>query len=270
MIIFPNSKINIGLDILKKREDGFHEISSCFYPIQWTDILEIIPETTSTAFQSSGIPIPSDGKDNICLRAYQLLSKYFRLPPIGIHLHKIVPIGAGLGGGSADAAFMLHLMNIRFNLELSTEDLEDFARKLGSDCAFFIQNKPLYCFEKGDRFESIPLSLKGKSILLVYPALHISTQEAYSRVKPQAPEMELKESIKKPIEEWKYLIKNDFEFSLFPIYPQLKEIKEQLYQAGALYASMTGSGSCLYGIFEKEIPTIGFNQQYQMWKGILD
>ena len=168
MVVFPNAKINIGLQIIEKRSDGFHNIASCFYPVGWSDVLEIIP-AKEFSFSSSGIDIPGDPAKNLCIKAYELLKQDINLPPISMHLLKIVPIGAGMGGGSADAAFVLKLINTTFHLSLSTLDLENYARKLGSDCAFFIENKPQFCYEKGDQFTDIPLSLKGKYIVLVYP-----------------------------------------------------------------------------------------------------
>jgi len=268
MVTFPNAKINIGLQIIEKRPDGFHNIASCFYPVGWTDVLEVIP-AERFSFSSSGITIPGDAATNLCVKAYDLLNKDFDLPPVAMHLLKIVPIGAGMGGGSADAAFTLKLLNNRFSLGLSVHDLENYARQLGSDCAFFIENRPQYCYEKGDQFEDIAVSLEGKHIALIYPNLHISTAEAYAGVKPKQPEEDLQKAIQQPIERWKYLIKNDFEDGLFQKYPILRQIKDQLYKSGATYASMTGSGSTIYGIFEN-MPTIQNNfDTHTVWKGTL-
>ena len=227
MITFPNAKINIGLQILSKRPDGFHNIASCFYPVGWSDILEIIPAKT-LSFNSSGIPIPGDVATNLCLKAYQLLKIDFDLPPVAIHLHKIVPIGAGLGGGSADAAFTLTMLNQLFELGLSVTTLENYARKLGSDCAFFIQNQPVYCVEKGDIFEEININLKGKSIVMIYPNLHISTAEAYSGVVPNQPLTSLRTSLE-GASSWQISAKNDFEKHLFEKYSDLATLKQKLY-----------------------------------------
>lgn len=268
MVTFPNAKINIGLQIIEKRSDGFHNIASCFYPVGWSDVLEIIP-ATEFSFSSSGIEIPGDPTKNLCVKAYELLKQDIELPPVSMHLLKIVPIGAGMGGGSADAAFVLKLLNTTFNLSLSTSDLQKYARKLGSDCAFFIENKPQFCYEKGDVFADIKLSLKGKFIVLVYPNLHISTAEAYAGVKPQPPTINLPEALQRPLPEWRHAIKNDFEDGLFPKYPVLPQIKEKLYEKGAIYSSMTGSGSTIYGIFEKETDLKNIFAPYTVWQGEL-
>lgn len=268
MVAFANAKINIGLQITEKRPDGFHNIASCFYPVGWSDVVEIIP-TTEFSFGSSGIDIPGDPAKNLCVKAYELLKADFDLPPVAMHLLKIVPIGAGMGGGSSDAAFVLKLLNDTFKLSLSTADLQNYARRLGSDCAFFIENQPQFCFEKGDQFEDISLSLKGKSILLVYPNLHISTAEAYAGVVPQKTEVDLREALQRPIEEWRHWVKNDFENGLFQKYPVLPQIKDQLYEYGALYASMTGSGSTVFGIFEKVTDLQNIFSPYTVWNGEL-
>ncbi|AQG82651.1 4-(cytidine 5'-diphospho)-2-C-methyl-D-erythritol kinase [Spirosoma montaniterrae] len=272
MIIFPNAKINLGLRIIEKRPDGFHNLQSCFYPVGWNDVLEIIPAETFQ-FSSSGLPIPGDDStnvtNNLCVRAYKLLNADFDLPPVHIHLHKVVPIGAGLGGGSADAAFALRVLNERFSLGLHVDALENYARQLGSDCAFFVQNKPVYCLEKGDVFEPIAIDLTGFHIMLVYPNLAISTAEAYARVRPHLPETPLRTHLLAPVETWRETVRNDFEDSLFPAYPVLAHIKQQLYEAGAIYASMSGSGSTLYGLFHAPVETPNQFSAYRVWKGRL-
>lgn len=266
MIFFPNAKINIGLNIIEKRSDGFHNLASCFYPIEWSDALELLP-AHEFSFRSSGLPIPGEG--NLCSTAYHLLRKDFDLPPVDIHLLKAIPIGAGLGGGSSDAAFTVKGLNDLFNLGLTREDQQNYARQLGSDCAFFINNHPTFCIGKGDEFIEISLSLTGKQIVLVYPDFHISTAEAYSGVKPKQPQQSLASLLQRPLPEWKDTIFNDFETSLFPKYPVLPEIKQTLYECGAIYASMTGSGSTVYGIFEKEIELSNKLTKYTVWKGKL-
>ena len=268
MVCFPNAKINIGLQIVEKRADGFHNLNSCFYPVGWNDVLEIIPAQTF-GFSSSGLAIPGHVAGNLCVKAYDLLKRDFGLPPVQMHLLKIVPIGAGLGGGSADAAFALKLLNDFFDLKLSTNILENYARTLGSDCAFFVQNKPQYCYQKGDQFADIDLSLKGKFIVLAYPNLHISTAEAYAGVRPQKPEIDLQKALKMPVVAWREVVKNDFENHLFAKYPVLAQTKAQLYDAGAVYASMTGSGSTLFGIFESAPDLKNFFSNYVVWKGQL-
>jgi 4-diphosphocytidyl-2-C-methyl-D-erythritol kinase len=268
MLVFPNCKINLGLRITEKRTDGFHNLQSCFYPVAWSDVLEVVPSETF-AFTSSGLLIPGDPAKNLCVRAYELLKADYNLPPVQMHLLKIVPIGAGLGGGSADAAFALKLLNERFELGLSVTALENYARQLGSDCAFFVQNKPQYCIQKGDVFEDITVDLSGYHIMLVYPNLAISTAEAYASIRPKQPDMPLIQQLQAPTETWRETVYNDFEDSLFPKYPVLKEIKRQLYDSGAIYASMSGSGSTVYGIFNGSVTTPNQFENYSVWKGRL-
>ncbi|GAB3266773.1 4-(cytidine 5'-diphospho)-2-C-methyl-D-erythritol kinase [Larkinella harenae] len=268
MLVFPNAKINIGLRITEKRPDGFHNLESCFYPIPLNDLLEIIP-ADQTSFEIGGITIPGDPGQNLCIQAYELLKQDFSLPPVRLYLHKMVPIGAGLGGGSADAAFTLRLLDEQFSLNLSADQLEQYARRLGSDCAFFIQNRPRYCTEKGDRFDDIDLSLNGYILVLVYPNMAISTAEAYANVRPRKPSVPLRTLLAAPINAWRETVWNDFEDSLFPRYPILNTVKQELYQAGAIYASMSGSGSTLYGIFDKPLELPAFFEPYQTWQMVL-
>lgn len=268
MVVFPNAKINIGLNITEKRADGFHTISSCFYPVGWSDALEILP-ADELSFQSSGIPIPGDSASNLCLKAYHLLAKDHALPPVSIHLLKAVPIGAGLGGGSADGAFTIKALNKLFALGLSVEQQQYYARQLGSDCAFFIENTPKYCYDKGDQFEEISLRLSGRWIVLVNPGLHISTAEAYAGVKPKLPATDLRELLQLPIDQWRDTVGNDFEDSLFVKYPILDHHKQKLYTLGAEYASMSGSGSTLYGIFPQEVELSNNFDGTSVWKGEL-
>jgi len=268
MLVFPNAKINIGLNIVEKRPDGFHNIESCFYPVDWSDALEIIP-SESFEFQSDGITIPGDSTGNLCVKAYQMLAEDYSFSPVNIHLLKAVPIGAGLGGGSSDAAFTIRTLNDLFLLNISLEKQQDYARRLGSDCAFFIENKPLYCFEKGDKFEEVSLTLSGKWIVLVNPGLHIATAEAYAGIIPRKPKSDLRELLEQPLREWKGKVKNDFEESLFPKYPVLGQIKEMLYANGAAYAAMSGSGSTLFGIFEEQTDLSAYFKQYKLWQGNL-
>lgn len=251
MIVFPNAKINIGLNVVEKRPDGFHNIESIFYPVlELFDVLEVII-SDKLKFTSSGISIPGNNQDNLCLKAYHLIKTDFDVAPVHIHLHKVIPIGAGLGGGSSDAAFTLKVLNQLFELNLTDEQLINYARKLGSDCAFFIKNEPVYAFGKGDEFEPITLDLSKFDIKIEYPNIHVGTAEAYAGVKPKKSEINLKEVIQLPISEWKNKLKNDFEDSIFPNHPQIKALKEQFYSEGALYASMTGSGSAVFGLMTK-------------------
>jgi len=252
MVTFPNAKINLGLNIIEKRTDGFHDIESCFYPIEWSDVLEVL-DSDQNQFYSHGIEIPESKHGNLCEQAYQLLKNEFDLPPIQIHLLKNIPIGAGLGGGSSNGAFILKLLNEKYQLGLNQEHLMKIASHLGSDCPFFINNTPTLATGTGTTFEPIKISLKGYYILLVYPNLHISTAEAYAKIKPARHQYSVKETIENtPITSWKDHLINDFERSLFPTYPALQKIKNELYDMGALYASMTGSGSTIFGIFNEK------------------
>jgi len=255
MIIFPNAKINIGLNVINRRADGYHNLETIFYPIKINDALEIV-ESDKLSFESSGLEIPGRVEDNLCIKGYHLLKKDFDLPPVKIHLHKHIPIGAGLGGGSADAAFFIRLLNQNFNLGLSDDRMTDYARQLGADCAFFIQNKPVFAFDKGDEFEPIKLDLSNYKIVLVMPPVHVSTAEAYSGVKPAPVKQSLMELIYRPVAEWKNYIKNDFEISVFKNHPEIRGVKAALYEAGAIYAAMSGSGASVFGIFEK-MPDLG-------------
>lgn len=271
MILFPNSKINLGLNIVEKRKDGFHNIESCFIPVGWCDVVEFI-ESKKVGFQSTGIPIPGDPDQNLCLKAYQLLKKDFNLPNISIHLHKNIPIGAGLGGGSADAAFLLKGLAEKYNLIFESDLLKLYAAKLGSDCAFFIDNQSSLAIEKGDVLRPLEIDLKDKYIVVIYPSLHIDTKIAYSGITPQRPVHHVKDILtERPISEWRHYLKNDFESGIFEKFPEVKRLKDELYRRGALYASMSGSGSSVYGIFDKEINfTNVFPEKYLIWTGWAD
>ncbi|MFI5138252.1 MAG: 4-(cytidine 5'-diphospho)-2-C-methyl-D-erythritol kinase [Sphingobacteriales bacterium] len=250
MIIFPNAKINIGLNVIERREDGYHNLETIFYPVKINDALEII-KADELSFQSSGLEIPGRVEDNLCIKGYHLLKKDFDLSPVKIHLHKHIPIGAGLGGGSADAAFFIRLLNQFFELGLTDVQMIAYARQLGADCAFFIKNKPVFAFDKGDEFEPIKLDLSNYKIVLVMPPVHVSTSEAYRGVKPAPVKQSLLELINEPIKEWKNYIKNDFENSVFKNHPGIRGVKASLYEAGAIYASMSGSGASVFGIFDE-------------------
>lgn len=254
MILFPNAKINIGLNITERRPDGYHNLETIFYPININDALEVV-ESSELSFTSSGLDIPGRMEDNLCIKGYHLLKKDHDLPPVSIHLHKNIPIGAGLGGGSADAAFFIKLMDQLFKLGLSVEKMTDYARNLGADCAFFIESKPVFAFERGDEFEPIKLDLSKYKIALVMPDVHISTSEAFGGIKPTPVKDSLLDLIAEPITEWKKYIKNDFETSVFKNHVEIRGVKAALYEAGAIYASMSGSGASVFGIFE-QIPDL--------------
>ena len=251
MILFPNCKINIGLNILRKRSDNFHDLETIFFPLSLCDILEI-NYSNSFNFSTSGIQIPDSG-DNIVVKAYRLLQSEFNLPPVSIHLHKVIPFGAGLGGGSSDAAYTLIGLNKLFELGLEQKDLLNYSLKLGSDCPFFILNNPCFAEGRGELLSEIDLILNGLKVVLIKPDCEVSTAQAYAGIKPKIPEISLKELIRLPAETWKNKISNDFEENVFLKFPVINDIKDKLYSSGALYASMSGSGSSVFGLF-KDIP----------------
>jgi 4-diphosphocytidyl-2-C-methyl-D-erythritol kinase len=267
MIVFPNCKINLGLHILQKRADGFHDLETLFYPVPLQDGLEIIQHpspATDIEFSASGLKVQGTPSDNICIKAYHLLKKDFpQLPSIRLHLHKVIPMGAGLGGGSADGAFTLTLLNRKFKLGLSEETLATYALQLGSDCPFFIRNTPGYAEGRGEKLETLALDLSAYQFVLVNPGIHINTGWAFSQISPSANRRSIKEIIQEPIETWKGVLVNDFEEPVMSHHPEIRECKEELYKAGALYASMTGSGSTLFGIFSKDVtPQLSFARDY--------
>jgi 4-diphosphocytidyl-2-C-methyl-D-erythritol kinase len=269
VIVFPNAKINLGLRIIQKRLDGYHDLETVFYPIHVKDALEIIPlppreKTSSFPFSLSGAEVRGRLTSNLCVRAYKLLKTDFpQLPKIKMHLHKIIPSGAGLGGGSTDAAFTLVLLNQMFGLGISQQKLMEYAVELGSDCPFFIINKPCYATGRGDVLEEIRLDLSGYNLIIVNPGIHIDTGIAFLHIIPGNTGPNLKEIITLPVEQWKDELKNDFEKSIFLTYPEIAGIKRELYNKGALFASMSGSGSTLYGIFPPDIhPDISFPPHY--------
>ena len=255
MIVFPNCKLNLGLHIVSKRADGFHNLETVFLPFNFKDALEIImsPDNkTAFSFTSSGLSISGDIKDNLCYKAYALVTnKYPQIPDIQMHLHKTIPMGAGMGGGSADAAFTVKLLNQLFDLKMSLNEMHEMAAALGSDCPFFIKNKPCFATGRGEVLEEINLDLSAYKILAIHPGIHINTAWAFSQIQPTTPVQSIKEIISQPISTWKSALINDFEEPVFKKYPELNEIKTSLYASGAVYASMTGSGSAIFGIFEK-------------------
>lgn len=276
MLSFPNCKINLGLNILRKRSDGYHDLETIFYPIAIRDALEILsvpplddirtvseryqngeslssppPLPDKIAFSVTGLPVSGEVQDNLCLKAYHLLKKDFpELPPVRIHLHKAIPMGAGLGGGSSNGAFTLQLLNKKFNLGISKDKLAVYALQLGSDCPFFLHNQPCYATGRGEMLEDIALDLSHYSFLVVNPGIHINTGWAFSNIIPRdAKQSRLKEAIQQPISSWKTELTNDFEKPVFDLYPEIKSIRDTLYKEGALYAAMSGSGSTVFGIF---------------------
>ncbi|MFZ1305037.1 MAG: 4-(cytidine 5'-diphospho)-2-C-methyl-D-erythritol kinase [Ferruginibacter sp.] len=262
MVSFPNCKINLGLHILGKREDGFHNLETLFYPVPFKEALELIPSLNSAIeFTATGLAVDGNTSDNLCVKAYHLLKKdYPEIPAVKIHLHKAIPLGAGLGGGSADAAFMLKLLNEKFKLQLSTDQLINYALQLGSDCPFFIINKPCYATGRGEVLEETTLDLSAYKIVLINPGIHINTGWAFSNITPALPVKSIKEIIQQPINSWKSELKNDFETAVFTAHPAIKEIKEALYTQGAIYAAMSGSGSTVFGIFEPNTGSLALKE----------
>lgn len=256
MITYPNAKINLGLNITEKRPDGYHNLETVFYPIPLQDALEVtrLEEKKEYTLKISGTPIEGEDDQNLVVKAYRLLKTDFpQMTGVDIHMYKHIPTGAGLGGGSADAAFMIKLLNEKFNLQLSIPQMEAYAARLGADCAFFIQNKPVFATGIGNIFEPVELSLKGYYLVLVKPDIFVSTKDAYALTHPQKPVVSIKEIICQPIETWKDALKNDFEDSVFPKFPEIAAIKDKLYDMGAVYASMSGSGSSVFGIFKSQV-----------------
>lgn len=265
MITFPNAKINLGLNIVEKRPDGYHNLETIFYPIPLQDALEITPwEGGERKYKlaQSGIQIAGDDENNLVVKAYKLLDNLHNLPPIEINLLKHIPSGAGLGGGSADAAFMLCMLNQHFQLNIPNEQLEVYAAQLGADCAFFVENKPTFAEGIGNIFSPIELSLKGYKLVLVKPDIFVSTRDAFAQIKPKRPTISLKEVAKMPIEAWKTYMVNDFEESVFPQFPAIADIKAKLYDMGAIYASMSGSGSSVFALFKGDatLPKVDFGE----------
>lgn len=283
MVVFPHCKINLGLRILGKRADGFHDLETVFYPVYGlTDILEIIPNTTLSTndFVCSGLPIQGDAANNLCLKAWHLLhADYPNLPPVSMHLHKVIPMGAGLGGGSSDGMFALQLLNIKLRLQLDRQQLLSYAAKLGSDCAFFAHKKPCLGSGRGEILQPIELDLSPYQLILVHPGIHINTAWAFSalvgvstdqqtamvRVPTDHPNHQkpIAQIIQQPIATWRAELHNDFEQPVFEAHPEMADIKAQLYQSQALYAAMSGSGSTVFGIFSKEqTPKFEFPAHY--------
>lgn len=253
MIVFSNAKINIGLNIVSKRPDGYHNLETVFCPINMCDVIEFTEneDSDNLCFSSNGISLDCAASDNLVVKAYNLLKKDFDIPAQIIDLVKNIPTGAGLGGGSGDATFTLKYLNERYSLGLDSERLKSYASRLGADCAFFVENRPVYATGIGDIMEPVELSLKGYYIAVVKPDIFISTREAFAGITPRESEVCLKELVRLPVSEWKNCIKNDFEYSIFPNHKMLQNVKCKLYDMGAEYVSMSGSGSSIYGLFKK-------------------
>jgi len=257
MVVFPNAKINLGLHVLEKRPDGFHNIETVLYPIGLKDILEILPSGAGkTELHITGLPVPGDAEDNLCLKAYRMLAADHPLPPVRMHLHKVIPAGSGLGAGSSDGASALRVLNEVCGLGLTLDQLTLYAERLGSDCAFFLRNQPVYAYLRGERFVPFAADLAGFRIAVIIPPAAVPTAWAYSKVKPGSPEYPLKEIVTGCKDSWRKLLVNDFEKPVFEKYPEIGKIKKQLYDLGAAYASLSGSGSGVYGLFKETLPDL--------------
>lgn len=259
MVYFSGCKINIGLNILEKLPDGYHRIETVFYPIPWNDVIEFLP-ASATRIDILGSTLQSLDDNNLVIRAYKLLRTKYTLPELHFALLKNIPVGAGLGGGSANAAIALTALNTEFELGCSREDLIKFASQLGSDCCFFIDNQPAYGSNKGEVLTPVRLPLDSYYVAILYPDIHIDTTWAYKSYAmnhPKSQSPSLLENLQQPVSEWKNTLKNDFERIVFEAHPQIESFKKKLYGSGAVYASMSGSGSAVYGIFESE-PDIRF------------
>lgn len=250
MILFPNAKINLGLDILRRRPDGYHDISTVMVPVPWQDILEIVPSRTGhTSLTVTGRRVDCPAEKNLVMKAYRMLGQTYGLPPVEIFLRKIIPDGAGLGGGSADAAFTLRGLNSLFSLGLSDAEMASAAARLGADCPFFIYNRPMLCTGTGTELAPVAVSLEGLMVLIVKPPVGVPTAQAYSRVTPAEPAESITDILAEAPERWQGRLKNDFEPSIFPIHPMIARVRKDILEMGAVYASLSGSGSAVFGLF---------------------
>lgn len=260
MIVYPNAKINLGLNVVERRPDGYHNLESVFFPVEICDMLEIIELGEGEGdyeWRCEGLSVECDPEKNICIKAFRLLQKEFSLPRLGFYLYKKIPMGAGMGGGSADGAFVLKTLNQMFELGLSRGRLVKLAAQIGADCAFFIENEPAYASGIGDELEPFDVDLKGRCLVVYKPEVHVSTAEAYKGIEPKKAQENVRDILRRPIEEWKHRLVNDFEESVFKNHPEIKAVKDMMYERGAIYASMSGSGSAVYGIFDEEVTIEG-------------
>jgi 4-diphosphocytidyl-2-C-methyl-D-erythritol kinase len=261
MITFPNAKINLGLNVVERRPDGYHNLETLFYPIPLQDALEVTrakePADEPYTLHVSGRPIEGNPEDNLVVKAYRLVKDLHpHISPINIYMYKHIPTGAGLGGGSADAAFMIRLLNHKFALGMTDDEMEQHAARLGADCAFFVRNRPVFATGIGNIFHPVELSLKGLHLVLVKPDIFVSTKAAFAKMVPQRPKVDLREVAALPVEEWQGVMKNDFEDSVFPQFPEIAAIKDKLIDLGAVYASMSGSGSSVFGLFRQPVENV--------------
>ena len=267
MITFPDCKINLGLNVVERRPDGYHNLETVFYPVPITDALEVqamdelFPSAVDCDLKVTNLVIEGDEQRNLVVRAYQLLKQDFpQLPRVHVHLYKNIPTQAGMGGGSSDCAFMLSLLNEQFALGLSKQQLIGYAARLGADCAFFVLNEPAYAEGIGERLQPVDLRLQGMYLAVVRPDIPVSTKEAFSLIKPQRPAKNCRDIVMQPVETWREELKNDFEQSVFALHPEIALIKQQLYEQGAVYAAMSGSGSAVFGLFRE--PQADFSSRF--------
>ncbi|MEO8067085.1 MAG: 4-(cytidine 5'-diphospho)-2-C-methyl-D-erythritol kinase [Flavobacteriales bacterium] len=270
MIVFPPAKINLGLSVLRKRADGFHDIESVLMPIRISDALEVIVDPTLppgwVEFSSSGIPIPGAPEANLCVKAIELLKRKRSIPGVRMHLHKVIPTGAGLGGGSSDGAHALRLLNRLLDLQLEEAVLLALATELGSDCPFFLSDRPQLVQGRGERLTPIALDLSGWWLLLANPGIHVGTAEVYSNTRPNDRTTNISEALAEPVERWQGAVKNDMERYVFTAYPPVLQLRDALLAHGATYAAMSGSGSSVFGLFRNEPSTELHNGTGQVWK----
>jgi 4-diphosphocytidyl-2-C-methyl-D-erythritol kinase len=255
MIVFPNAKINLGLQITAKRPDGFHEIETAFYPVNWCDALEVTGSADGGpefGLSQSGIPVAGPLEENIIYKAFKKLKEIKKIPSLKVHLHKNIPMGAGLGGGSSDAAFFINVTDELFSLSLSAAQKHNICSSLGSDCSFFLGNSPMLGTGRGEVLSPLNIDLSSYYLYLVYPGVHSNTAQAYRNIIPRKPEKSLSQILSGPVSDWKDELVNDFEKGIFNLHPAIADLKAALYKAGAIYASMSGSGSTVFGIFDKK------------------
>jgi len=269
MILYPNAKINLGLHVLRRTAGGFHDLETVFYPVGWSDILEVVPAghiSYRVRFTMSGLPLPGSSRHNLVRRAALLMQERYSLPSLRLHLHKQIPAGAGLGGGSSDAAFVLRALQMIFSLDEAETALLSLALSLGSDAPFFLLNRPALATGRGEKLLPFSLSLEGYYLLIIYPALHIDTGRMFRLITPGDRRPSLKEIISLPPQEWRGRLVNDFEAVAGKLYPVIPQIISRLYDNGALYASLSGSGSAVYGIFRQPPPLLTWPENYRVWQ----
>ena len=270
MIKLSPCKINIGLQVIEKRIDGFHNIESIMYPVPLNDIIELNKsETSDFEYSQSGLQVETELSNNLLYKAWKLIHDEYQIGGVKVHLHKQIPMGAGLGGGSSNASSLLKMLNQHYNLALTEHELMQKSAELGSDCPFFIPNKAVFAHQRGTDFKATSLNLSGYYLVIVKAPIAVSTQEAYAGIEPKAAEINLQNITQIPITQWKDNIINQFEHHIFNSYSELETIKEKLYASGAVYAAMSGSGSAIYGLFKDSPTTINFNQKYFYWQGVL-